>query len=160
MRRLVVLAAVMLAACSAEPDNPEAEFERELAAARAQARAALPFFWEHFAEPGDGEYDFSLKAAFPRRDGQGGAEEAWVQHVARAPDRIVGELANDPRYLGNLGKGAIMEFQESQVVDWAFFQGEKLLGHYTTRVLMPRLDSMQAEWMRSVLSDDPKGGGE
>lgn len=160
MRRLIAIAAVALAACSAEPDNPEAEFERDLAAAREQARASLPFFWERFAEPGDGEYDFSLKAAFPRRDGQSGAEEAWVHYVARAPDKIVGELASTPRYLGDLTKGAIMEFQESQVVDWAFFQGDKLLGHYTTRVLMPRLDSMQADWMRSVLSDDPKGGGE
>ncbi len=160
MKRLVALAAAVLAACSAQPDDPEAIYERELAAAREEARASLPFFWEHFASPAEGEYDFSLKAAFPRRDGQPGVEEAWVQYVARAPDKIVGELASDPRYLGNLAKGAIMEFQEGQVVDWAFFQGEKLLGHYTTRVMMPRLDSMQADVMRSVLSDDPKGGGE
>lgn len=160
MRRLIAIAAVLLAACSAEPDNPEVEFERDMAVAREQARASLPFFWERFAAPADGEYDFSLKAAFPRRDGHPGAEEAWVHYVARAPDKIVGELANDPRYLGDLKRGAIMEFQESQVVDWAFFQGEKLLGHYTTRVLMPRLDSMQADWMRSVLADDPKGDGE
>jgi uncharacterized protein YegJ (DUF2314 family) len=159
MRRLLLLACALLAACSAEPANPDAEFDRELAAAREQARASLPFFWERFAEPADGEYDFSLKAAFPRRDGQPGAEEAWVHYVARAPDKIVGELASAPRHLGDLTKGSIMEFQESQVVDWAFFQGDKLLGHYTTRVLMPRLDSMQADWMRSVLSDDPKGGG-
>jgi uncharacterized protein YegJ (DUF2314 family) len=158
MRRLLAIAAVLLATCSAEPENPDVEFDRDLAAAREQARASLPFFWEHFAEPGDGEYDFSLKAAFPRRDGQSGVEEAWVHYVARAPDKIVGELASTPRYLGDLAKGSIMEFQESQVVDWAFFQGDKLLGHYTTRVLMPRLDSMQADWMRSVLSDNPTGG--
>lgn len=157
MKQLMAVAIVMLAACSAGADDPEAEFQRELAAARDQARASLSVFWDHFAEPSAGEYDFSLKAAFPRRDGQSGTEEAWVDRVARAPDKIVGQLASTPRYLGDLQKGAIMEFQESQVVDWAFFQGEKLLGHYSTRVMLPRLDSLQQEWLRSVLSDDPKG---
>ncbi len=160
MKQLLAIAIIVLAACSAQPDDPEAEFERALAAARDQARAALSVFWDHFAEPGEGEYDFSLKAAFPRRDGQSGVEEAWVHYVARAPDKIVGELSAEPRYLGSLRKGAIMEFQESQVVDWAFFQGEKLLGHYSTRVMLPRLDSLQQEWLRSVLSETPTGEAE
>lgn len=158
MKQLMALAILLLAACSAGTDDPEAEFQRELAAARDQARASLSVFWDHFAEPGAGEFDFSLKAAFPRRDGQSGVEEAWVDQVARAPDKIVGQLASTPRYLGDLQKGAIMEFQESQVVDWAFFQGEKLLGHYSTRVMLPRLDSLQQEWLRSVLSENPTGG--
>lgn len=157
MKRLVALAIFVLAACSAPPDDPEAEFERALAAARDEARATLSVFWDHFRQPGEGEFDFSLKAAFPRRDGQSGVEEAWVHHVARAPDKIIGELSAAPRYLGDLQKGAIMEFQEGQVVDWAFFQGEKLLGHYSTRVMLPRLDSLQQEWLRSVLSETPAG---
>jgi uncharacterized protein YegJ (DUF2314 family) len=160
MRWLVGLAVLAIAACTAEPADLEVEFERDLASAREQARGALSFFWERFADPGDGEYDFSLKAAFPRRDGQPGNEEAWVQYIARAPDKIVGQLASAPRHLGDLKKGAIMEFQESQVVDWAFFQGEKLLGHYTTRVMLPRLDTTQADIMREVLSADPKGEGQ
>ena len=159
MRWLAAFAVLALAACGGEAADPEAEFQRDLAAARDQARASLSFFWERFADPGDAEYDFSLKAAFPRRDGQPGEEEAWVQYIARAPDKIVGELASAPRFLGGLKKGAIMSFQESQVVDWAFFQGEKLLGHYTTRVMLPRLDSTQADVLREVLSSDPKGEG-
>ena len=158
MRWLAALAVLALVACGGEAADPEAEFQRDLAAARDQARGSLSFFWEHFADPGDGEFDFSLKAAFPRRDGQAGEEEAWVQYIARAPDKIVGELASAPRHLGDLKKGAIMEFQESQVVDWAFFQGEKLLGHYTTRVMLPRLDTTQAAIMREVLASDPRGG--
>jgi uncharacterized protein YegJ (DUF2314 family) len=160
MRRALAALALALAACGGAPDDPAAQFERELQAARDNARSQLSFFWKHFAEPGEGEYDFSLKAAFPRRDGQSGVEEAWVANVARAPDRIVGELAVDPRYLGDLKKGAIMEFQENQVVDWAFFQGEKLLGHYTTRVLLPQMDSMQQEWLRAMLAENPTGEDE
>jgi len=154
---LAMLAMLAAAGCGAGTPDPEAEFQRDMASARAQARQSLPHFWESFGDPQAGEYDFSLKAAFTRRDGQAGAEEIWLHHIARAPDRIIGELASDPRHLGELRKGAIMEFQESQIVDWAFFRGDSLLGHYTTRVLMPRLDQMQADWLRSLLSEDPDG---
>jgi len=50
-----------------------------------------------------------------------------------------------------------VEFQQSQIVDWAFMRGNALLGHYTTRVLLPRLDSQQAEWLRPLLSGTPDG---
>lgn len=148
---------IVLAACSAESDDPDAAFKKDLAAATAQARAKLPFFWEHFAAPEVDEYDFSLKAAIPRRDGQPGAEDAWLENIARSDAKIVGELSVAPRYLGELRAGAIIELQQSQIVDWAFMRGNSLLGHYTTRVLLPRLDSQQAEWLRPLLSGTPDG---
>jgi uncharacterized protein YegJ (DUF2314 family) len=43
------------------------------------------------------------------------------------------------------------------VVDWAFMRGDRLLGHYTTRVMLPRMDTTQAEWLRPLLSDTPEG---
>lgn len=155
MRAVVAVLMLALAACSA--DDPDAQFARDLAAAKDKARGSLSLFWEHFADPAPGEYDFSLKAALPRRDGQLGVEEAWVENVARAPDKVVGELAVQPRFLGELKKGAIVEFQNDQVVDWAFMRGDRLLGHYTTRVMLPRMDATQAEWLRPLLSDTPEG---
>ncbi len=155
MRAVVAVLMLALAACSAE--DPDAQFARDLAAAKDKARGSLSLFWEHFADPAPGEYDFSLKAALPRRDGQLGVEEAWVENVARAPDKVVGELAVQPRFLGELKKGAIVEFQNDQVVDWAFMRGDRLLGHYTTRVMLPRMDATQAEWLRPLLSDTPEG---
>jgi uncharacterized protein YegJ (DUF2314 family) len=84
-------------------------------------------------------------------------EEAWVEHVARAPDKIVGELSVQPQFLGDLKEGAIVEFQENQIVDWAFMSGDRLLGHYTTRVMLPKMDPVQADWLRPLLSDTPEG---
>lgn len=157
MRTLAAALFLALAACSGEAADPEAEFQRELAAAKEAARASLPFFWERFAQPFADDYDFSLKAALPRRDGQPGVEEVWIEHIARAPDRIVGELAAQPSHLGNLGEGDIVNVQDSQIVDWAFFSGDRLLGHYTTRVMLPRLDPMQQDWLRGLLSPTPTG---
>ena len=68
------------------------------------------------------EYDFSLKAAIPRRDGQPGAEQAWLENIARAPDKIIGELVVNPKYLGALREGAIVEFQPGQIV-WSIVIG-------------------------------------
>jgi uncharacterized protein YegJ (DUF2314 family) len=157
MRLAIASVMLALAACSGGSDDPEAQYERDLAKAKEDARASLPIFWERFADPFEGDYDFSLKAAFPRRDGQAGVEEAWVEHVARAPDRIVGELSVQPLYLGDLREHSIVEFQENQIVDWAFMSGDRLLGHYTTRVMLPKMDPVQAEWMRPLLSETPEG---
>ena len=155
MRRAAALIVLALAACSGETGDPEEVYQRELAAAKDAARASLPVFWERFAQPEEGDYDFSLKAAFPRRDGQPGVEEAWVENVARAPDRIVGELSVQPQFLGDLKEHAIVEFQENQIVDWAFMSGDRLFGHYTTRMMLPRMDAVQAEWLRPLLSETP-----
>ncbi|RYZ12194.1 MAG: DUF2314 domain-containing protein [Alphaproteobacteria bacterium] len=157
IRALLLACLLTLAACSGASDDPEAEFAKDLATATQQARAKLPLFWEHFEAPEVDEYDFSLKAAIPRRDGHAGVEEAWLENIARSDSVIVGELSVNPRYLGELRAGAIIEFQPSQITDWAFMRGNNLLGHYTTRVLLPRLDSQQAEWLRPLLSGTPDG---
>lgn len=158
MRRLLAGVLLALAACSGGAGD-DAQYERDLAAAREQAKASLGFFWQHFSEPAQDEYDFSVKAALPRRDGIPGVEEAWVENIARSPDKIVGELSVKPRFLGDLPEGAIVELQNDQIVDWSFMRGEKLLGHYTTRVMLPRMDTTQAEWLRPLLSAKPEGDG-
>lgn len=159
MRRLFLPLALLLAACSAGeaqgPAGEEAAFQRDLADATATARTKLPYYWEHFLAPQVDEFDFSLKAAIPRRDGEPGAEDVWLDNVAKAPDKLIGELSVAPRYLGGLEKGAIVEFQENQIVDWAFWRGDKLLGHYTTRVLLPRLDQLQQDFMRPLFEASP-----
>jgi uncharacterized protein YegJ (DUF2314 family) len=153
MRIVLLAAAVMLAACSG--DSEEARFQKDLAAATEEARGKLAYYWEHFEAPEVDEYDFSLKVALPRRDGEQGNEEVWVENIARDDEKLIGELMVDPLYLGNLREGAIVDFTEGQVVDWAFLRGEELIGHYTTRVSLPRMDPEQAEGLRSMFGENP-----
>jgi uncharacterized protein YegJ (DUF2314 family) len=155
MRTLLLIFALFAAACSGAEDA-ETKYQKELAAATEQARAKLPYFWEHFEAPEIDEYDFSLKVALPRRDGQQGSEDAWVESLARGDEALQGELMVDPKYLGELREGAIVNFEEGQIVDWAFLRGEELIGHYTTRVMLPRMDAEQAEGLRSIFGENPK----
>jgi uncharacterized protein YegJ (DUF2314 family) len=154
MRILLAAAALLLAACSGAEDE-EAKFRKEVAAATEQAREKLPWFWEHFDAPEVDEYDFSLRVALARRDGQTGNEEVWVENIARGGEKLVGELMVDAQYLGGLREGAIVEFDEAQIVDWSFLRGEELIGHYTTRVSLPRMDPEQAEGLRSMFGENP-----
>ena len=50
----------------------------------------------------------------------------------------------------------IIDSTERQVLDWAFLRGEELIGHYTTRVMLPRMDAEQAEGLRSMFGENPK----
>ena len=159
MRCLALAAALLLAAsplagCSGAEDT-EAAFKRDLAAASEQARERLPYFWEHFEAAPPNEYDFQLKVAFPRRDGQEGTEDAWVQNLARGDEKYVAELMVDPLYLGDLREGAVVEFTEPQIVDWSFISNDKLIGGYTTRVMLPRMEPERAEGLRSMLGENP-----
>jgi uncharacterized protein YegJ (DUF2314 family) len=153
MRTILLAAAILLAACSG--DSEETRFQKELAAATEEARGKLAWFWEHFETPEIDEYDFSLKVALPRRDGGQGTEDVWVENIARDDERLIGELMVDPLHLGDLREGAIVDFTEEQVVDWAFLRGEELIGHYTTRVSLPRMDPQQAEGLRSMFGENP-----
>jgi uncharacterized protein YegJ (DUF2314 family) len=157
MRFLLLAAALLLSACSGATDD-DAEYKRDLSAATEQARAKLAYFWEHYDAPEVDEYDFSLKVAFPRKDGQSGTEDAWVENLARGPgaSQLSGELMTDPAFLGELKRGALMSFEEKQVIDWAFLRGEELIGHYTTRVMLPRMPAEQAEGLKSMFGENPK----
>ena len=157
IRTLLLACFLTLAACSGETGDDDAQYRQDLSAASDRAKAKLSFFWEHFDAPEVDEYDFSLKAAIPRRDGQPGSEDAWLENIARGDDKIVGELTVNPRYLGELREGAIVEILPAQIIDWAFMRGDALLGHYTTRVMLPRLDPQQAEWLRPMLAGTPDG---
>lgn len=158
MRWLVLTLGVALAACSQSSDPEaarEAAYQKALSAATAQARAHLGYFWTHEQAPTDTEYDFRLKVSLPRTDGQKGDAWVWVESIAREGDTLSGQLAAETPELAGIKKSDVVEFTEPQIVDWAFISGVKLYGHYTTRVMLPRLPPDQADAMRSMFGDNP-----
>jgi uncharacterized protein YegJ (DUF2314 family) len=157
MKRLfAILALAVLAACSGAKDE-DAQYKADLAHATDQARGKLPYFWQHYDTPEVDEYDFSLKLAIPRKDGQPGNEDAWVENISRREaNHYAGDLMVDPKFLGDLKRGAVIEFEDKQILDWAFLRGEELIGHYTTRVMLPHMPAEQAEGLKSMFGENPK----
>ncbi len=158
MRSILIAAGLLLSACSG-PTDPEvareATYQKSLLAATLAARAHLPFFWTHEQAPTATEYDFRLKVSLPRKDGLPGKAQAWLDRVARDGAALSGQLAAETPELAGLKQGDVVDFTEPQIVDWAFFSGEKLYGHYTTRVMLPKLPLEQADAMRSMFGENP-----
>ncbi|MBI1360890.1 MAG: DUF2314 domain-containing protein [Alphaproteobacteria bacterium] len=146
-----------LAACSRTPvaQTPEQRFQQDMAAATAEARAHLGYFWRHESAPEDSEYDFRLKVSLPRRDGQPGDAQVWVEAVAKEGGAYSGQLAAETAELPGVERGETVDFTEAQIIDWSFVSAERLYGHYTTRVLLPRMPPERADAMRSMLAENP-----
>jgi uncharacterized protein YegJ (DUF2314 family) len=98
-----------------------------------------------------------VRISLDRRDGAKGAEFIWVDAVGQDVDDelLSGFVATPPLHLGNLKRNDRVRFRESQIVDWSFVQGHGLLGHYTTRVELPRMDLERAGNLRATLLENP-----
>jgi uncharacterized protein YegJ (DUF2314 family) len=157
---LLVAGCVTLSACWSRPDD-EAALQRALGEARRDAQRSLPDFWEHWASPSETEFDFRLRVRLAPIPGARERVDVWVEEIERGSgSELSAALAQTLPELAPLKRGDRLSFDETMIADWAFFREEELLGHYTTRVLLPRLPTDQAEALRSVLSEHPLGDKE
>lgn len=109
--------------------------DAEVNAAINQARQALPAFWSEFEHPRPNESDFGLKLEI--RDGDQ-VEHFWMTNIERRAGRISGVVSNDPEFVHNVKLGDRLPIPEKDISDWEYTRDGKLVGAYTTRVLVKR----------------------
>lgn len=146
------LALVLLAACSG--GGEDAAFRKAMKAATEEAQARFDAFWASYQAPAENEYDFRIKIdlpgeAPPTEEGGG----LWVEDVTLLDAGYSG-LASAPA--GAVGAGEPVSFTRKDIRDWSFIRGEQLIGHYTTRVLLPKLPRDQAEALKSMFGENPE----
>ena len=126
-------------------------------AAIKDARDHLPYFWDHRSAKAKGETDFGLKVAFPVK-GPGGMsrEHIWVADVRETGEGYTAMLANEPNWITGKRLGDPVVFTSDMISDWGFFRGEKMIGFYTIRVMLPELDPREAAQIRATLGENPK----
>lgn len=152
MKRLAGwLAVLILAACSA--GGEDFAFRKAIRAASAEAQAQFETFWAHYEAPAENEYDFRIKIDLqgeaPPTDEGGGL---WVEDVVRTE---AGFAARAASVAGTVSEGDAVSFVQADIRDWSFVRGEELIGHYTTRVLLPRLPPDQADALKSMFGENP-----
>lgn len=116
-----------------------------MAAAVARARAELPDFYRHLANPGADERNFAVKF-----DLDGTGEMIWAGALRRENGRLSGALGNrplNPAY--RLGQR--VDIPESAIIDWGYVRGTRTQGHHTTRVILDRMPPEQAAEYRAAL---------
>lgn len=152
MKRLAgFLAALLLAACSG--GGEEAAFHKAMTEASEQAQARFDDFWVRYRAPGENEYDFRVKIDVPGEiapTAEGGG--LWVEEIIEVEAGYSG-LASAAA--GSIAEGEPVTFAARDIRDWSFVSGEELVGHYTTRVLLPRLPPEQAEALKSMFAENP-----
>ncbi len=152
MKRLAgLLAVLILAACSA--GGEDAAFRKAIREASAEAKDAFEDFWARYEAPAENEYDFRIKIDIPGEalsaDEGGGL---WVEDVVRSE---AGFTARAAAVAGTVSEGDRVSFVEADIRDWSFVRGEELIGHYTTRVMLPRLPPDQADALKSMFGENP-----
>jgi len=108
----------------------------EMAKAIAEARTTLPRFRRLLASPEPGMANFCIKARFPV---EGGSEHCWIGNLETRGSGFLGKLANQPQGLHGLVLGSMVDITEDMITDWAYSKDGVYCGHFTTRILLPRM---------------------
>ena len=119
----------------------------EMAGAFAKARASLPEFRRLLAEPKPTMRDFAVKVRFPV---SGGSEHCWVDTLEPRGAGFVGKLANQPEGVHGVRLGSIVDVSEEMISDWAYSDNGVYHGHFTTKVLLPRMSKKMRRQVEQV----------
>jgi uncharacterized protein YegJ (DUF2314 family) len=160
LRRTAPLALAASLACAAATGPAGAQTARaqvidrpaddpEIDAAIAKARASLPKFWASLDKPKDNERGFALKVGLTTADG--GREHIWIADIKRDGSDISGVIGNAPVNVPMLKEGAKVVFGATEVSDWMFMRGNKIVGNETMRPLIAKMSAAEAAKYRIML---------
>jgi uncharacterized protein YegJ (DUF2314 family) len=122
-----------------------------MAEAIEQGKATLGDFWAVHANPTKGESDFAVKVAIAEGDRK---EYFWLVDPKRQGKRVSAAIGNEPEIVKHVTLGQVIEFDESEIVDWMFMREKKMHGNHTARALLKRMSPEQAEAVQRLLAED------
>lgn len=114
----------------------------DMMAAMKQARTTLPEFFAAKQSPTSAMTGFSVKIAIRHDNGN---EFFWIAPFEKTGDKYIGRLNNTPRLVKNLQHGDTVTFNENEIVDWTYRDGDRMKGNFTSCALMKREPRAQAE---------------
>jgi uncharacterized protein YegJ (DUF2314 family) len=118
-----------------------------------QARATLSEFRSALASPQPTMANFAIKVRFPVA---GGSEHCWVDSLELRGSGFVGKLANEPDGLHGLRLGSVVDVTEDMISDWAYSETGVYCGHFTTKVLLPRMSKRMRQKVEEIHGWSPK----
>ena len=123
------------------------ESHPEMAKAIGEALATLPEFRRLLASAEPGLSNFGIKARFPV---EGGSEHCWIGSLEMRGLGFSGKLTNRPERLRGLALGSTVDVTEAMVTDWAYAKDGVYYGHFTTKVLLPRMSKKLRERVEAI----------
>ena len=130
--------------------DPEVAIDSDdpaLIAAVQKVVACLPEFWKRFERKATEDKDFAVKVRIEVDDNNDNAEQVWCEVQDRQGSTVRGILMNRPSHIP-FAEGQGLEFDESDITDWAFRENGKLVGGETLRVMLEKVSPAEAKKMR------------
>jgi len=152
--RIMLILAMFLAGCSNKSDDPvvgvKAE-DAEMNNAMAEAKSTVAGFVERMKNPQPKDYGFSVKKKIEDGDK---VEFFWLSDITYADGKFTGTLGNNPQIVSNVEFGQKMSVGETEIADWMYLDGDKMVGNYTLRVLLKRMSKEEADTLRKQFQID------
>jgi uncharacterized protein YegJ (DUF2314 family) len=119
-----------------------AKSDPAMAAAMGKARQTLPDFLSTAAAPKQGMEGFAVKVAIREGDN---AEYFWITPFTTKDGAFSGAINNRPRSVHSVKLGQTITFNQSEIVDWMYMDGEKMKGNYTACALLKSAAKQEAD---------------
>jgi uncharacterized protein YegJ (DUF2314 family) len=113
-----------------------------MAAAMHKAQAELPGFLALSAAPNPGMKGFAVKVAI--REGEE-AEYFWIVPFNASGRQFSGAINNEPRAVHSVKLGQTITFDQSEIVDWMYFDNGAMKGNYTACALLKSVPADEAD---------------
>lgn len=139
---LVLLA---FAGCSRSSGNFSAVSDDDAAMneAIAKAKATSGQFVEALRARKPGTKDFYVKKPYKTPDD--GHEHMWVEISAEKDGVLEGTVANEPQHTTEVNWGQKVSVDLSEISDWKYQDGNKLIGGYTIRYFVNQMSAAEKQ---------------
>ena len=149
---LVVLAFIASACSRNSADSHHQQVDAGDAAMNSAietARSTTGKFVAAFRDRPPGSANFYVKKPFRVRDGKW--EHMWVEVLSMQNDVMTGRVANEAQETTEVKLGDLVKVRLSEISDWKYNNGRKLVGGYTIRYFIERMTPAQrAEFLKSA----------
>jgi uncharacterized protein YegJ (DUF2314 family) len=117
----------------------------DMAAAFRKARETLPEFLALVRARQTIATKLAVKVAIPAGDDD---EYFWLTQVEQHGEKYTGRINNTPRSAKQVKFGQVVQFSETEIVDWLYMEGGKMRGNFTACAMLKREPADQVEAMR------------
>ncbi len=145
---LIALSLVAFTGCSRQDKEAEnyTHVDSEdvaMNAAIAKAKATTADFLQAFHAQKPGTTNFSVKKAYPVPGG--GQEHMWIDVLSESNGVIEGQIDNDAEETKAVKLGQKVSVNISEISDWFYMDGKKLIGGYTIRYFIDKMSPNDRE---------------
>lgn len=142
---IVALSAFVGCSRSSEGDNythVEAH-DAAMNAAIEKAKATADDFVRAFHAQKPGAKDYYVKK--PYKTPRGGSEHMWIEVTDEQNGVLKGHIANEAEETREVKNGQSVSLKISEISDWKYQDGKKLIGGYTIRYFVEKMSAKERE---------------